>query len=32
VDPVMTRAGIDFGVVAEDGRRRSVTGFLEPVA
>jgi hypothetical protein len=23
--------GIDFGVVAEDGRLRSVTGFLEPV-
>jgi hypothetical protein len=35
VDPMMTGAGldgIDFGVVAEDGRLRSVTGFLEPVA
>jgi hypothetical protein len=24
--------GTDFGIVAEDGRLRSVTGFLEPVA
>jgi hypothetical protein len=29
-DPVA--AGVDFATVAEDGRLRAVTGFLEPVA